>query len=77
MYLFGSALNSNFNAKSDMDFLVRFKNIELSKYFENYMNFKENLKKLFGRDVDLLEEQTLRNPILIKSINRSKELVYG
>lgn len=77
MYLFGSALNSNFNAKSDIDFLVRFKNIELSKYFENYMNFKENLKKLFGRDVDLLEEQTLRNPILIKSINRSKELVYG
>jgi len=77
MYIFGSALNSNFNAKSDIDFLVKFKNIELSKYFENYMNFKENLKKLFGRDVDLLEEQTLRNPILIKSINRSKELVYG
>jgi predicted nucleotidyltransferase len=77
MYLFGSALNSNFNPKSDIDFLVKFKKIELSKYFENYMNLKENLKKLFGRDIDLLEEQTLRNPILIKSINRSKELVYG
>ena len=77
MYVFGSALNSNFNANRDIDFLVKFKNIELSTYFENYMNFKENLKKLFGREVDLLEEQTLRNPILIKSINRSKELVYG
>ena len=69
MYLFGSALNSNFNDKSDIDFLVKFKSIELSKYFDNYMNLKENLKKLFGREVDLLEEQTLKNPILIKSIN--------
>ncbi|MEJ7780798.1 MAG: nucleotidyltransferase domain-containing protein [Daejeonella sp.] len=77
MYLFGSALNSNFNAKSDIDFLVKFKSIELSKYFENYIDFKENLKSLFGREIDLVEEQALKNPILIKSINRTKELVYG
>ncbi|MGF7080637.1 nucleotidyltransferase family protein [Mucilaginibacter sp. UYCu711] len=77
MYLFGSALNPNLNTKSDIDFLVKFKSIELSKYFENYINLKENLQNLFGRDVDLLEEQTLRNPILIKSINRTKELIYG
>ncbi|EKT3958602.1 MULTISPECIES: nucleotidyltransferase family protein [Flavobacterium] len=77
MYLFGSALNSNFNDKSDIDFLVKFKSFELSQYFENYINLKENLKTLFGREVDLLEEQTLKNPILINSINKSKELIYG
>ncbi|MBD0724866.1 nucleotidyltransferase [Flavobacterium sp. L1I52] len=77
MYLFGSALNSNFNKKSDIDLLVKFKSIELSKYFDNYINFKERLEKLFGREVDLVEEQTLRNPILINSINKSKELIYG
>ena len=77
MYLFGSALNSNFNKESDIDLLVKFKFIELSKYFDNYMGFKENLEKLFGREVDLVEEQTLRNPILINSINKSKELIYG
>lgn len=77
MYLFGSVLNSNFNNKSDIDVLVRFKSIELLKYFDNYMNFKENLEKLFGREVDLIEEQTLRNPILINSINKSKTLIYG
>jgi len=77
MYLFGSALTSNFNEKSDIDFLVKFKPIELAQYFENYLEFKENLESLFGREIDLLEEQTLRNPILIKSINRSKELIYG
>lgn len=77
MYLFGSALNSNFNSKSDIDFLVKFKVIELKNYFENYINFKENLKNLLGRDIDLVEEQTLKNPILINSIERNKELVYG
>ena len=77
MYLFGSVLNSNFNKDSDIDLLVKFKEIELTKYFDNYINFKEKLVELFGREVDLLEEQTLRNPILIKSINSSKELVYG
>ena len=77
MYLFGSALNSNFNDESDIDFLVKFKSFELSHYFENYFNLKESLKKLFGREIDLLEEQTLKNPILIQSINKSKELIYG
>lgn len=77
MYLFGSALNSNFNKDSDIDFLVRFKEIELTKYFDNYMEFKEKLEQLFKRQVDLVEEQTLKNPILIKSINNSKELIYG
>lgn len=77
MYLFGSVLNSNFNNESDIDILVKFKSIELSKYFDNYMDFKENLEKLFGRKVDIVEEQTLRNPILINSINKSKELIYG
>ena len=77
MYLFGSVLNSNFNKESDIDFLVKFKSIELSKYFDNYMDFKENLEKLFGREVDLVEEQSLRNPILINAINKSKELIYG
>jgi predicted nucleotidyltransferase len=77
MYLFGSVLNSNFNNESDIDLLVKFKSIELSKYFDNYMDFKENLEKLFEREVDLVEEQTLKNPILINSINKSKELIYG
>jgi len=77
MYLFGSVLNSTFNKESDIDFLVKFKFIELSKYFDNYMDFKEKLENLFGRKVDLVEEQTLRNPILINAINKSKELIYG
>ena len=77
MYLFGSAVTTQFNEQSDVDILVKFKPIALEGYFDNYMNFKEKLENLFGRKVDLLEEQALRNPILIKSINNSKELIYG
>jgi len=77
MYLFGSALSARFNDKSDIDFLVKFKPIELSEYFDNYIGFKENLESLFKRKVDLLEEQTLKNPILINAINNSRKIVYG
>jgi len=77
LYVFGSATNSTFTSESDIDLLVKFKNIELKKYFINYIELKQKLKILFKRDIDLIEEQTLKNPILIKSINKSKELIYG
>jgi predicted nucleotidyltransferase len=77
LYLFGSATGNSFSSESDIDFLVRFKEFEISKYFMNYISFKESLKKLFEREIDLVEEQTLKNPILINSINRNKELIYG
>jgi len=77
LYLFGSATNSSFSAESDIDFLVTFKQFDLKKYFNNYIALKEKLKSLFNREIDLVKTQTLKNPILIQSINNSKELVYG
>lgn len=77
LYLFGSATNESFSKESDMDFLVKFKISDLSLYFDNYMSFKEKLGEIFKREIDLVEEQTLRNPILINSINKNKELIYG
>ncbi|MFT3796582.1 nucleotidyltransferase family protein [Flavobacterium sp.] len=77
MYLFGSATNSTFSDESDIDFLVKFKSSEIKDYFSNYLTLKTNLANLLGREVDLVEEQALKNPILIRSINKSKELIYG
>jgi len=77
LYLFGSATNDTFSENSDIDFLVKFNVSDLSLYFDNYISFKEKLGKLFKRDIDLVEEQTLKNPILINSINKNKELIYG
>jgi uncharacterized protein len=77
LYLFGSSLNDRFNENSDVDFIVKFKNIDLLKYADNYFNLKFSLEHLFNRPVDLLEEQAIKNPYFLESVNESKQLVYG
>ena len=32
---------------------------------------------VFGREVDLVEEQTIRNPYFRKSVDSTKQLIYG
>ena len=77
MYLFGSALTENFSSDSDVDFLVNFESIDLFRYFDNYMELKEKLESLLKRPVDLLEDQTVQNPVLRRSIDRNKKFIYG
>lgn len=77
LYLFGSFAKNTFTENSDIDFLVTFGNVDLYNYFDNYLNFKEELEKLYHRKVDLVEEQTVKNPFLAQSINQSKILIYG
>jgi hypothetical protein len=77
LYLFGSILGSNFNENSDIDFLVSFKNIELLKYADNYFDFKFSLEELFNRPVDLLEEEAIKNPYFLVTLNQTKQLIYG
>lgn len=76
LFAFGSVVTKNFTNKSDIDFLVRFSGVEPMEYFDNYIDFKEKLKDLFDRKVDLLEIQTIKNPVLKKSVNRDKVKVY-
>jgi len=76
LYLFGSILTDRFLDSSDIDILVQFNTIELDLYFDNYMDFKEQLEQLFKRQVDLVENQAIRNPIFRKVVDREKQLVY-
>ena len=66
-----------FNEKSDIDMVVDFDKVNLEDYADNYFNFKYSLEDLFGREVDLLEDKAIRNPILRRNIDNSKLLVYG
>lgn len=77
LYIVGSAATGEMTTESDVDFLVKFKNFDLTDYFINYLELKTALEKMTGKRVDLIEQQTLKNPILIQSIERSKELLYG
>lgn len=77
MYVFGSVLTDRFSPDSDVDLLISFEQVELSQYFDNYMELKEKLEYLLHCPVDLLEEQAVRNPVLRRSIDRNKKLIYG
>jgi len=77
LYLFGSILTEKFNKDSDIDMLIQFSAIDLKDYFDNYMDFKESVEKLFKRPVDLVENQAIRNPIFRKVVDREKQLIYG
>jgi len=76
LYLFGSALSSDFNDDSDIDLLIQFGNVNLADYFSNYMDLKEKLEELFNRPVDLVEEQAVRNPVFRQVLNREKKIIY-
>ena len=73
MYVFGSVLTKDFSPASDIDFLVNFGKVELKDYFDNYIGLKMSLEQLFNRSVDLVEEKTVRNPVLRRSIDRNKK----
>ena len=77
LYLFGSVAKGNYSETSDIDFLVKFSGVDPLDYYDNYLNFKESLKELFSREVDLVELQTIKNPILKRSIDRDKKIIYG
>jgi len=76
LYLFGSVLTDQFNDSSDIDLLIQFDQVELLEYFDNYMDLKEKLEKMFNRQVDLVENQAVRNPIFRKVLDREKRLLY-
>jgi predicted nucleotidyltransferase len=77
LFIFGSVLTDRFNEKSDVDLVVEFEKIDLMNYVDNYFSLRNALVVLLGREVDLLENKAIRNPILKRSIDNSKQLIYG
>lgn len=77
LFVFGSILTNRFNAQSDIDLVVDFKKTEIEDYFNNYFDFKYSLEEVLNREIDLLEEQTIKNPYLKKSVDATKTLIYG
>ncbi len=76
LYAFGSVISDRFNESSDIDLLISFSKVELLEYFDNYMDFKEELEQLLQRQIDLVEDLAIRNPIFRKVVDREKQLIY-
>jgi predicted nucleotidyltransferase len=78
LFLIGSALGDDFDpARSDVDFVVDFEPHERKGFDDVFFLLLTDLEALLGRRVDLLEAHTLRNPYLIASINRTKQMLYA
>ncbi|OFX47744.1 MAG: nucleotidyltransferase [Bacteroidetes bacterium GWA2_30_7] len=76
-YAFGSVCTKNFNKKSDIDLLIAFQNgIDPLQKGQSIWDLEDALMEIFHRKIDLLTENQLKNPYLIESINKSKQLIY-
>jgi predicted nucleotidyltransferase len=77
LYAFGSSVNENFKEDtSDIDLLIELNTEDPIKRGENLLNLWDKFEVFFQRKVDLLTSSSIRNPILRKSIDSSKILVY-
>ena len=74
--LFGSVLRDDFRSNSDVDVLVSFEETAGWDLFD-IVDMKEELKSIFGREVDLVEQGAIRNPFRRQSILSSKEILYA
>ena len=74
--VFGSVLTDRFHDDSDIDFVVDFTDVDECDYADNYLEMQDSLRKLFGREIDLLEDKAIRNSILRETINNSKQVIY-
>lgn len=74
--LFGSALRDDFGPDSDLDFLVSFEP-ETRLDIDTLLDIKEELEAHFGRPVDVVEKEALRNPWRRYEILRTREIVYA
>lgn len=76
-FIFGSAVTGDFNEKSDLDFLVRFQpDLDPLEKGELWWDLHDKLRDFFNREIDIVTENSLKNPYFIKELDETKELVY-
>jgi predicted nucleotidyltransferase len=74
--LFGSALRQDFSPDSDVDILVNFTRDADWDLFD-WVNMINELKEIFGHEVDLVEKPALRNPFRRHAILTTREVIYA
>jgi predicted nucleotidyltransferase len=77
--LFGSAVRDDFSSRSDIDALVSFAPQSDWGLFD-HIQMKQELKELFGRDVDLVTRRALeqsRNALLRSEILNTAKVLYS
>lgn len=76
--VFGSVVSETFDSvRSDLDFLVDFQPMTPSAHSRAYFGLWFALEDLFGRKIDLVETPAATNPFFLRSIDRSRRVLYA
>jgi uncharacterized protein len=74
--LFGSALRPDFSQESDVDILISFQQGAGISAFD-LAAMQSELESIFGRHVDLVEKEALRNPYRKREILNTARVIYA
>ena len=81
LWVFGSILTPRFNDSSDVDFSVNFDDETINRegldWADIFFDFMHELEDLFGRRIDLVCDDAVRNPYFRKELDKTKRLIYG
>ncbi len=77
LYAFGSSVTNHFNKeKSDIDLAVEINETDPLERGAKLIELWDELEKFFDRSIDLLTNDSIKNPVLKKIIDRTKVLIY-
>lgn len=74
--IFGSILREDFGPNSDIDVLVSFLEGAQWGLFE-FVDMKEELGEILGREVDIIEKEGLKNPFRRHNILSTRKVIYA
>ena len=74
--IFGSSLRDDFNENSDVDILVSFERNSNITLFD-IIEIENEFTKLLNRKVDVVERESLKNPIRKNKILSTREIIYA
>ncbi|MBI4830725.1 MAG: nucleotidyltransferase domain-containing protein [Candidatus Lindowbacteria bacterium] len=74
--LFGSILREDMKPDSDVDVLVTFADDAQMNLYD-WLDMEDELREIFGRDVDLVAKSGLRNPFRRHEILRTQKVIYA
>ncbi|MCL2763118.1 MAG: nucleotidyltransferase domain-containing protein [Treponema sp.] len=73
--LFGSSIRDDFTQNSDVDILVSFdQNATISLF--DIIELENEFSRLLHREVDIVEKESLKNPIRKNKILSTREILY-
>jgi len=74
---YGSIARNEQGENSDLDLIIEFEEPRRKLMTERFFGFLHALEDRYHMKVDLLTEKSLKNPYLIRNINKDRVRVYG